>query len=170
MGLLKPHGRGRRPVRPNALRQAGAGQEPIVIVIYTLAHALGALRAAAHTARPVILVSATNAGIYAGPGWFRALLDAAAEAVPNADFASFLDCGDRPGAALAAIRAGVGGVIFSGRSDIAARLADIARQHGVHFITQRPAADVDLLDDFFAAEIAIEQRCTDILARGPAKT
>lgn len=164
MGVLEPHGRSCRAVRSNALRQAGAGQEPLVIVVYTLAHAVGALRAAAHQARPVTLVSATNAGIYAGPGWFGALVAAAREAAPNADFAAFLDCGDQPGSVLAAIRAGVDGVIFTGRSDVTDRLADIAGQRGVHFITQRPAADIDLLDDFFAAEIAIEQRCVDFLA------
>ncbi len=86
--------------------------------------------------------------------------------MPNADFGSFLDCGDQPGTVLAAIRGGVEGVIFTGRSDVAEGLANIARQHRVSFITVRPATGLDLLDDFFNTEAAIEQRCVDFLARG----
>ncbi len=114
------------------------------------------------------LLSATNAGIYAGPGWFGAIVEAAAKAVPEAVFTAFLDCGDQPGAALAAIRAGVEGVIFTGRNDVADRLADIAHQRGVKFLTQRPVVGLDLLEDFFAAEPAIQQRCADFLARTAA--
>jgi hypothetical protein len=116
----------------------------------------------------VILLSATNAGIYAGPGWFCAAVEAAAKAVPEAVSTAFLYCGDQPGAALAAIRAGVEGIIFTGRSDVADRLADIARQRGVAFLTQCPTAGLDLLEDFFAAEPVIAQRCTDFLARTAA--
>jgi hypothetical protein len=116
----------------------------------------------------VILLSATNAGIYAGPGWFGALVKAAAKAVPEAVFTAFLDCGDQPGAALAAIRAGVEGVIFIGRNDVANRLADIAHRRGIKFLTQRPVVGLDLLEDFFAAEPAIQQRCADFLARTAA--
>jgi len=65
---------------------------------------------------------------------------------------------------LAAIRAQVESVIFTGRGDVARRLADIAAQHGVRLVTGRPTARLDLGDDFFAAETAIEQRCADFLA------
>lgn len=134
------------------------------IVVYTLAHATGALRAAARAGRAVTLISAPDAGIYAGPGWFGAILDAAREAVPEALFSALLDCGDRPGAALAAIRAQVEGVIFAGRADVARRLADIAAQHGVRLVAARPVAGLDLSEDFFASETAVEQRCADFLA------
>jgi delta 1-pyrroline-5-carboxylate dehydrogenase len=148
-----------RPARPDDDVAAGPA-----IVVYTLAHTVGALRAAARTGRPVTLTSATDAGIYAGPGWFGAVLEAAREAVPKAVFSALLDCGDQPGAALAAIRAQVESVIFTGRGDVARRLADIAAQHGVRLVTGRPTARLDLGDDFFAAETAIEQRCADFLA------
>ena len=113
----------------------------------------------------MILVSAADAGIYAGPGWFAALIEAAREAVPNARFSALLDCGDRPGAALAAIRAQVEGVIFTGRDDVADRLADIARQHGVGFVTERPPGGLDLGDEFFATEAESQQCCADFLSR-----
>ncbi len=133
--------------------------DAVAIVVHTLAHASGALKAAGAAGRHAILVSAIDAGVYAGAGWFTALVEAARRAVPSARFSAVLDCGDRPGAALAAIRAQVEGVIFTGRADVARRLADIARQHGVRLVTERPVAALDLLGDFFASEAAIEQRC-----------
>jgi delta 1-pyrroline-5-carboxylate dehydrogenase len=122
------------------------------------------LKAAALAAEPVLLLSAPDAGIYAGAGWFKALLEAAREAVPEASCSSLLDCGDRPGAALAAIRAQVEGVIFIGRIDVARRLADIAAQHRVRLVTERPAAGLDFLDDFCASEADSERRCAQFLA------
>jgi delta 1-pyrroline-5-carboxylate dehydrogenase len=135
-----------------------------IIIVYTLAHAIGALKAAARAARPAILLSAPDAGIYAGPGWFGAIIEAAREAVPGARFSALLDCGDRPGAALAAIRAHIEGVIFTGRTDVGHRLADLAAQHGVRLVTDRPAAGLDLGDDFFASAAESEQRCAEFLA------
>lgn len=146
-----------------------AAEVSVVVVVHTLAHAVGALRAAAAVGRPVTLLSARDAGIYAGPGWFAALVGAAREAAPDARSLALLDCGDRPGAALAAIRTGVEGVIFTGRADVARGLADIARQHGVQLVTERPVADLDLEDHFFAAEEESEQSCAAFLAgRGSA--
>ncbi len=109
------------------------------------------------------LVSAPDAGAYVGPGWFKALVAAARRAVPEICCSIFLDCGDNVGAALAAIRAEVEGVIFTGRPDVAHRLADIARQHGVRFETKRPADALDLAEDFFASQEDLERRCAEFL-------
>jgi acyl-CoA reductase-like NAD-dependent aldehyde dehydrogenase len=135
-----------------------------VIVIHSLAHAVGVLQAASRANRPVVLLSAPEAGIYAGPGWFRALVAAARAAAPEARFSTILDCGDQAGAALAAIRAQVEAVVFTGRPDVAHRLADIARQHGVRLETTAPAAALDLGGDFFASPESVEQRCFDLLS------
>ena len=137
---------------------------PVVIVVHTLAHAVGALAAARRAVRPVTILSAPDAGIYAGPGWFGAVIATARELVPDARFSAFLDCGDQPGAALAAIRAEIEGIIFTGRADVAARLADIAHQHGVGFLTERAVATLDLERDFFASEAESEERCAVVLA------
>ena len=98
-----------------------------------------------------------------GPGWFKALVAAAREAVPDARCCSLLDCGDNVGAALGTIRAEVEGVIFTGRQDVAQRLADIARLHGVCFETKRPADALDLAEDFFASQEDLENRCAEFL-------
>jgi hypothetical protein len=110
-----------------------------------------------------VLVSAPDAGSYVGPGWFKALVAAAREAVADALCCSLLDCGDNVGAALAAIRAEVEGVIFTGRPDAAHRLADIARQHGIRFETKRPLDALDLAEDFFASDEDLERRCAEFL-------
>ncbi len=140
------------------------GPDAPVIVTHSLAHAIGALKAAARTGRPIILFSAPEAGCYAGPGWFRALVEAARETVPEARFSAILDCGDQAGAALAAIRAEIECVLFTGRPDVARRLADIARQHRVRFETMRPAAALDLAIDFFASPESVEERCLELLS------
>ncbi len=125
------------------------------------------MTAAAQARRPIVLASAPGAGIYAGPGWWRELVAAARAAVPAAQSAALLDCGDEPGAALAAIRAGVEAVVFTGRADVARRLAEIARGHGVRFATLRPAAALDLGTQFFASGEAVRRCCADLLASLP---
>ena len=138
--------------------------EAPVIIIHSLAHAIVALRVAAEAGRTVTLASAPEAGSYAGPGWFGALMAAAREAVPTARFTALLDCDDDAGGALAAIRAEVEGMVFTGRADVAHRLADIAGQHGVQLVTDRPATGLDLARDFAALPEILEQRCAEILS------
>jgi hypothetical protein len=133
------------------------------IIIHSLFQATAVLTVSARAGRPVVLVSAPDAGGYAGPGWFKALAAAAREAVPEAWCSTLLDCGDNVGAALAAIRAEVEGVVFTGGPDAARRLADIARQYGVRFETKRPSDALDLGEDFFASREDIERRCADFL-------
>ena len=122
---------------------------------------------AAAAGRCVVLASAPEAGLYAGPGWWRALVMRAREAVPAARFSALLDCGDEPGAVLAAIRAPVEAVVFTGRADVARRLADIAHQQGVRFETARPASALDLGAAFFAPEEDLRRRVAEFLASPP---
>lgn len=139
-----------------------------VIVIHSLAHATAALRAAAASGRPVVLASAADAGRYGGPGWFRALIEAARNAVPAAHFTALLDCADDAGAAQAAIRAGSVAIVFTGRADVARRLADIAGRRGIGFVTKRPEPALDLVDLFFAAPDELRRRCGDAFAPATA--
>jgi hypothetical protein len=143
------------------------GTPPVAIIIHSLAHAVAALSAAAELGRPITLLSAPDAGIYAGPGWFGALVAAARAAVPVAQCTALLDCGDDAGAAQAAIRTGIDGVIFTGRADVGERLANIAGQHGVRLVTVRPDVALDLGSEFFASTEAMRRRCADFLASLP---
>jgi acyl-CoA reductase-like NAD-dependent aldehyde dehydrogenase len=160
----EPTGRRHAPPEDRFHDEAISGRpDAPVIVVHSLVQAIAALTAASRAGRSVVLASTPGAGSYVGPGWFGALVAAAREAVPDAHFSILLDCGDDVGAALAAIRSEIQGVVFTGRADVARRLADIACQHGVRFVTDRPAALLDLGDDFFASPEILERRCADLL-------
>jgi hypothetical protein len=113
------------------------------------------------------LASAPDAGIYAGPGWFAALIVAAREAVPGACFSVLLDCGDDAGAAQGAIRAGIEGIVFTGRQDVAERLAAMAATSNCHVLTARLQSAHDLLPLLFADGESLRRHCADILASLP---
>jgi hypothetical protein len=154
MGLLEPYGRGRRAFWRDALNDPAPG-----FVFHSLTQAVAALEAAAAVEREIILLSAPDAGIYAGPGWFRALIDAARAAMPAARFSAILDCGDDAGAAQGALRAGIEVVIFTGRADVAERLSGIAAAKGARMLT---APDLDRW--FFADAETLRRQCAEHLA------
>jgi hypothetical protein len=81
--------------------------------------------------------------------------------VPAAQSAALLDCGDDAGAAQGALRAGIDGVIFNGRRDVAERLADIAAQRGARLVTARPLPALDLGAELFAPSDALRGRCAE---------
>jgi hypothetical protein len=161
MGFLEPHGRGRRAFRRDAL--SGPGSAPF-IVVHSLAHAVAALEAAAAADRDIVLLSAPGAGIYAGAGWWKALVEAACKAEPAAKCDAIFDCGDDAGAAQAALRVQIATVIFTGRADVAERLAAIAQQAGISLLTTRPQPLLDLGELFFASSDTLRERCADALA------
>jgi len=111
---------------------------PPAIVFHDLADAKAALAAAAALGKPVTLLSAPGAASYAGPGWFRAVVEQARATHPDAEAVAVLDCGDRPGHALAALREGVTAIRFSGRT--AGKIEDIVAQYGALVVRDRPEA------------------------------
>ena len=117
---------------------AGKPLLPPAIVIHGLAHAEAAVAAAAELGVAVTLISAKGAAGYAGPSWFRAVVEQARAGHPEVDVTAVLDCGDMPGYALAALRDGIVAIRFSG--DTADKIADIAAQCGAQVIAERPEA------------------------------
>ena len=109
---------------------------PPAIVFHSLAQAEAALVVAGELDVAVTLLSAPSAAGYAGPGWFRSVVEQARAAHPDADFTAVLDCGEFSGLALAALRDGVAVIRFSG--DTGAKIADIAGQYGARVIAERP--------------------------------
>jgi hypothetical protein len=153
---------------PESGRDVRGRETAPVIVVHSLAHAVAALSAAAEAGRAILLLSAPDAGIYAGSGWFREVIRAAGDAVPTARFSALLDCGGDAGAVMAAIRAGLEAILFTGRDDVAARLVDIAAQAGARLATERPTAALDLGASFFADDEILRRRCADALASSAA--
>jgi hypothetical protein len=103
------------------------------VVIHCLDHARAAMAAAAALGAEVTLVSAPAAAAYAGAGWFLEAIAIAAAENPAARAVAVLDCGDRPGLLLGALRRGCRAVRFSGRGPALARLKAIAERYGAFF-------------------------------------
>jgi hypothetical protein len=82
------------------------------VVVHAAEQAAAALAAAAGPCG-VLLLSAPGAAGSLGAAWFLALVARAAAEVPGRRHWAALDCGDAPGHALAAIRAGVRLLILS---------------------------------------------------------
>jgi hypothetical protein len=80
---------------------------PAVIV-----HGLDDACAALAPGLPVTLLSAPGAALYAGCGWWQALVAAARARFPETGGEDLLDCGDAPGRALEALRSGVQGIVL----------------------------------------------------------
>lgn len=116
------------------------------IIVHSLDHARAALAAAAELRVPVTLASAEGAGGYAGPLWFKALIETALRDHPGLSAAAVLDCADEAGTTLAALRAGIKRVRFSGGDEVRQRLAAIAAQLGAEIESGEPPPALDLLD------------------------
>ncbi len=101
---------------------------PAVII-----HGLDDARAALAPGRPVTLLSAPGAAIYAGAGWWRALIQAASPAHPD-----ILDCGTAAGRALEALRAGQKTLILRAPAPILAEVTALARTHGATVLSHAP--------------------------------
>lgn len=132
---------------------------PRRIVIHGIDHARAACAAARELDVAVHLVSAPGAASYAGPAWFRELIAAIRAEYPDADIAATLDCGDAPGHALAALRAGVGTIRFTGPKRVRDKIAAIAAELGATLETGSARA----LDLAGAADA--EHACLDWLSR-----
>lgn len=113
---------------------------PPAVLVHGLDDALAAVAAAAETGRPVALLSAPAASAHAGALWLVELRRRAVDAQPAARAIAILDCDDRAGDAQGAIAAGVTHLVFTGRPDVAARLADIATARDAVLLTERPDA------------------------------
>ena len=118
---------------------------PRAIVIHSLAHAITALEAAEEAGAPITLLSPPDFAAYGGAGFFNAIVRRARAKVPAARSDAVLDCGDAPGVALEALRAGVEAVRFGGKPAVRKKIAEIAAAHGAQLFTVRPHA-LDLLD------------------------
>ena len=105
---------------------------PAVIV-----HGLADARAAVAPGRPVTLLSAPGAALYAGCLWWRSLVDLVRDMAPVTDI---LDCADGSGQAMAALRAGVPRLVLWPEAPGWDAVAEIAAGQGGFVLPQAPAA------------------------------
>ena len=124
-------------------------------------HGLAQARAALRPGFPVVLLSAPAAAGYAGCLWWRELVAAARSSYPATPALDILDCGEAPGHAMAALRAGQRLLLLDPACPAFARVADAAATFGAHVLSRRPPA-LDL------APRGAERRLTAWLAASPA--
>jgi hypothetical protein len=113
------------------------------IIVHSLDHALAAFAAADAARVPLTLASARGAAAQAGPAWFKAVIEAAMAAYPAVVATAILDCGDEPGAVMAALRLGLTRLRFGGAEALHVKLGAM----GADFIVEPPTFEqLDLLD------------------------
>jgi len=118
------------------------------VTIHGLAHARAALR----PGLPVLLLSAPGAGLYAGCGWWAALIAAARAEFPG-DWSDVLDCADAPGVAMAALRVGLKALVLADDCPAFPAVAAAATVCGAIVLPQRPVS-LDLADSGGAWRLA----------------
>ena len=123
---------------PSALVFSARAMDRIAIRIYGLDDALTAAEAAADLGCPLALISAPGAGYWAGPLWFKALIEEVRKRHPELAMSATLDCSDFAGAVLAAVRARVPRILFTGDDATADRLAPMAEAAGLTLLTRQP--------------------------------
>jgi hypothetical protein len=104
---------------------------PPAVIIHGLADA----RLALSMRRPVTLLSAPAAALYAGCLWWQSLIAAA-----ETDQPAFLDCADAPGRAVEALKLGLRGVILTCEPELFAAVTGIAQAQGAVLLATAPPA------------------------------
>ena len=127
-----------RPARQRPKTRARPRRPPTVAVVRDLTEAKAALAAASARGTAVTLLSPEDFAATGGALYFRAIVEAAARAVPAARYVAVLDCGTAPGRALAALRMGLKTVVLGGNAIARRRVAAIAAKMGATVIPRRP--------------------------------
>jgi len=123
------------------MRGPVAGSVHPVVVVHGLADA----RMVLAIGQPVTLLSAVGAALFAGSGWWRALIERARAEHPDIPIADILDCADASGLALGAIRIGQHRLILLPAAPGWHAVAAIAASHGGELLTSRPLS-LDMAD------------------------
>jgi hypothetical protein len=77
------------------------------VIVHSFGEAVAGLAEARDMRRGITLLSAPGAALYAGCGWWQALVEAARARYPDVPCRDILDCADGTGQALAALRIGL---------------------------------------------------------------
>ncbi len=95
--------------------------------------------------RAATLLSAPGAALFAGCGWWRAVVECARSEHAGVPIDDILDCADAPGLALGALRIGQRRLVLSPGAPGWQSVATIAESLGGEVLTARPPA-LDMAD------------------------
>jgi hypothetical protein len=115
-------------------------QFPAVVI-----HSLADARAVLAVGCPVTLLSAPGAALFAGCGWWRAVIACASAEHSDIPLDDILDCADAPGLALGALRIGQRKIVLSSLAPGFDAVVAIARSLGGEVLTSRPPS-LDMAD------------------------
>jgi hypothetical protein len=113
---------------------------PAVVV-----HGLADARTVLAVGAPVTLLSAEGAALYAGCGWWSALIARARAEFADIPIDDILDCADAPGLALGALRIGQRRIVLDPGAPGWSSVAAIATSLGGEVLTSRPPS-IDMAD------------------------
>jgi len=122
--------------RLNVKQLSVTGDRHPAVVIHGLVHA----RMVLAIGRSVTLLSAPGAALFAGCGWWRAVIEHARGEYPGVPIDDILDCADAPGLALGALRIGQRQLVLSPISPGWQSVAAIAASLGGEVLSSRPPA------------------------------
>ena len=105
-----------------------------------MVHGLEDARAAVAPGRPVTLLSAPGAALFAGCLWWREMIAAARAEWPDTPAVDILDCADASGLALGALRSGVNRLVLWPDAPGWAAVALIAAEEGGFVLAEAPPA------------------------------
>jgi hypothetical protein len=92
---------------------------------------------------PVTLLSAPGAALYAGCGWWQALVGTARSEYPDVPCVDVLDCADGTGQALAALRIGLTRLVLWPEAPGRDAVVAIADARGGFVLAEAPASRPD---------------------------
>jgi hypothetical protein len=123
------------------VKQTSADSFRPVVVVHGIADARRVLALGC----PVTLLSASGAALYAGCGWWRALVERARAEFPAVALDDILDCADASGYALGALRIGQRRIVLWAEAPGRPAVVAIAASLGGEVLTSRPPA-LDMAD------------------------
>jgi hypothetical protein len=109
---------------------------PPAVIVHGLTDACAALA----PGLPVTLLSAPGAALYAGCGWWQALVAVAVARHPATPVTDILDCADASGQAMAALRIGLNRLVLWPDAPGRAAVAAIATAAGGFLLESPPPA------------------------------
>lgn len=105
-----------------------------------MVHGLADARMALAPGQPVLLVSGPGAAVYAGCGWWQAMVAAARAEFPATDADDLLDCADAPGRALEALRLGLKNLVLDPECAAFPAVQRAAEAIGARILPRAPKA------------------------------
>jgi hypothetical protein len=126
------------------------------VIVHGLGDAVGALA----NGTPVTLLSAPGAALYAGCGWWRALVAQARSAHPDVACTDILDCADGTGQAMAALRIGVTRLVLWKQTPARDAVVAIAERLG-GFVLETPPLAIPVPTTSYATRARFASNATD---------